>query len=85
MRINIYSEEITTEVETVVKKSDTGNEFTGIRFILESSDKLHHNPNDDDRSAITFWVPGSLKRGYRSEQLTSIFRKAIGLLEALPQ
>lgn len=85
MRVNIYAEEITSEVQTVTKKADTGNEFTGVRFMLRSSEYLHNNPNDDDRSAITFWVPGSLRRGYKAEELASNFRKAAELLEALPK
>lgn len=50
MRINVYAEEITNEVEVVEK-----NGFYGVRFFLKSHTDLHHVPNDDDRSAITFW------------------------------
>lgn len=55
MRINIYDEEITGEVAAVTKTADTGLTFTGLRLYLESPDVLHNDPDDDDRSAITFW------------------------------
>lgn len=50
MRLNIYTEELTTDVRVVEK-----NGFHGLRFYLKSPDDLHNDPDDDDRSAITFW------------------------------
>lgn len=35
--------------------SDTGKTFIGLRLYLESPDVLHAGPDDDDRSAVTFW------------------------------
>lgn len=75
MRINVYAEELTDDI-TVVKThavnqdrtAFTGKTFSGIRFYLESSDKLHNSPEDDDRSAVTFWGP--------RERLKSMFLKA---------
>jgi len=55
MRINIYSEELTDEIQ-VVEKTANGNKFIGVRLILESPDTLHNDPDDDDRNAITFWI-----------------------------
>lgn len=60
MRINVYAEELTTETE-VVTKTVTDDEFGervfyGIRVFLKSPDALHHSEEDDDRSAITFWL-----------------------------
>lgn len=55
MRIHIYDEEITGEVAHVTKKADTGKVFSGLRMFLASPDVLHDQPDDDDRSAITFW------------------------------
>jgi hypothetical protein len=56
MRINVYDEEIDGEVKMITKTaSDTGLTFTGLRIYLASPDVLHNEPNDDDRSAITFW------------------------------
>ena len=57
MRINVYAEELTQEVQIVTKKIEDGREFIAVRLFLKSHKDLHHTPNDDDRSAITFWVP----------------------------
>jgi len=57
MRINVYAEELTDKVEQVETVADTGRKFFGVRFFLESSDKLHHTADDDDSSAVTFWGP----------------------------
>lgn len=55
MRVNIYNEELTDEVEVVRAVPGTGKTFIGLRLLLESSEKLHHDGDDDDRSAITIW------------------------------
>jgi hypothetical protein len=57
MRINVYSQELTDEVIVITKK-----DFKGIQLVLHSSEHLHHTPDDDDRSAVTFWLPKSPKR-----------------------
>lgn len=62
MRINVYSQELTNEVALVSKPSNTGVTYHAVQMILHSSDKLHHPPKDDDRSAVTFWLPKSAKR-----------------------
>jgi hypothetical protein len=64
LRINVYSQELTTEVLPVSKVSNTGIEYKAIQFVLHSTSKLHHPPADDDRSAVTFWLPQS-ERGLR--------------------
>jgi hypothetical protein len=64
MRVNIYSQELTDEVNAVSKVSNTGIEYKAIQFVLHSSPMLHHPPADDDRSAVTFWLPQS-DRGLR--------------------
>ena len=64
MRINVYSQELTPEVLKVTKESNTGIVYHAVQFVLHSSDKLHHPPADDDRSAVTFWLPQS-ERGLR--------------------
>ena len=56
MRVNIYSEELTEEVQMVETTTPNGNKFLGVRFVLESTNKLHNTPDDDDRSAVTFWL-----------------------------
>lgn len=56
MRINVYAEELTRECTYITKEVD-GKRFYGIRLFLKSPHSLHHTEKDDDRSAITFWVP----------------------------
>jgi hypothetical protein len=72
MRINVYSQELTDEISTVEKKSNTGLIYSAVQIILHSSEKLHHPPMDDDRSAVTFWLPKSQKR---REQLACTFER----------
>lgn len=62
MRINVYSQEITDEVVSVQKVSNTGLTYSAVQLILHSSERLHHPPQDDDRSAVTFWLPKSKQR-----------------------
>ena len=57
MRINVYAEELTTETTIIQKKMEDGRMFFAVRLFLKSATELHNKPNDDDRSAITFWVP----------------------------
>lgn len=63
MRINVYSQELTKEIELVSKKTTdvNGDDITyyGVRLYLASPDILHHTEEDDDRSAITFWIPNA--------------------------
>jgi hypothetical protein len=62
MRINVYSQELTDEVIAIGKESNTGIVYHAAQLILHSSERLHHPPEDDDRSAITFWLPKSQER-----------------------
>ncbi len=56
MRINVYNEELTSEVVFVEKHvTETKMTYYGMRVFLKSAPELHHEANDDDRSAITFW------------------------------
>lgn len=58
MRINVYSQELSAEVKVVsAADRETGVVHQGVRMYLRSPDCLHHTPSDDDRSAITFWIP----------------------------
>ena len=79
MRINIYSQELTDEVQTIEKVSNTGLTYSAVQFMLHSSDKLHRPPADDDRSAVTFWLPKSVAR---RRALAAAFRHAAGLVES---
>lgn len=80
MRINVYSQELTAEVIHVEKESNTGVVYHAAQLILHSSDKLHHPPEDDDRSAVTFWLPKSKQRreemAFAFELIADIFRKS---------
>lgn len=131
MRINVYSQELTSEVKLISKESD-GRQVTGLpcypngqlngqprellpaflieiwerngrpdyqeatnpfrevreepvvyhaaQLMLHSSDRLHHPPFDDDRSAVTFWLPKSKARREEMakafEEIAKIFRTA---------
>lgn len=82
MRLNIYSQELTKEVAPVSKTADTGITYYGIRLILASPDILHHTPADDDRSAVTFWIPNA--RSFTREDLASVFDGMAALARSLP-
>lgn len=61
MRVHIYSQEIDlnpSSVQIVETTADTGRTYYGLRFYLHSAPQLHHAADDDDRSAVTFWLPG---------------------------
>lgn len=72
MRINVYSQELTNEIVRIEKMSNTGLVYSAVQMILHSSDKLHHPPADDDRSAVTFWLP---KSEDRREELAKTFER----------
>lgn len=80
MRINVYSQELTSEVGIVEKKSNTGIVYHAAQLMLHSSPMLHHPPHDDDRSAVTFWLPKSrhrrLEMARAFERIAEIFRNA---------
>ena len=82
MRINVYSQELTDEVIQVTKESNTGITYHAAQLILHSSPLLHHPPDDDARSAITFWLPKSQVRreamARAFEQIAVVFRNAPG-------
>lgn len=79
MRINVYSQELTDEVQRLEKQSNTGLVYSAVMFMLHSSERLHHPPADDDRSAVTFWLPRS---GDRREALACAFEEAAALVRA---
>lgn len=81
MRINVYSQELTDEVSLIKKLSNTGVTYSAVQFILHSSEKLHHPPLDDDRSAVTFWLPKSLKN---RRMLREAFLRAAQLVMNAP-
>lgn len=78
MRINVYSQELTDEVNVIEKESNTGIVYRAAQLVLHSSPMLHHPPEDDDRSAVTFWLPTSPERcenmAKAFEEIARIFR-----------
>ena len=80
MRINVYSQELTDEVLLVAKESNTGITYHAAQLVLHSSPMLHHPPADDDRSAVTFWLPKSAERretmARAFERIATLFRTA---------
>jgi hypothetical protein len=69
MRLNVYAEEIPSDInfadpvaELLTKQARNGTTYEAVRMFLHSSDRLHQTPMDDDRSAITFWLPDSIER-----------------------
>lgn len=80
MRINVYSQELSDEVVLVEKASNTGIVYHAAQLILHSSPMLHHPPEDDDRTAVTFWLPKSRDRresmALAFERIAEIFRTA---------
>ncbi|UYA98816.1 hypothetical protein P9A53_gp72 [Xanthomonas phage vB_Xar_IVIA-DoCa6] len=81
MRVNVYSQELTSEVNLVQKESNTGLVYSAVQLMLHSSDKLHHPPADDDRSAITIWLPKSPER---REELAMALLHMADLVRAAP-
>lgn len=80
MRINVYSQELTDEVILIEKRSNTEVMYQAAQLVLHSSPKLHCPPEDDDRSAVTFWLPKSQARrevmAQAFERIAAIFRNA---------
>jgi len=80
MRVNVYSQELTSEIECIYKTSNTGIVYSAVRLYLHSSTMLHHPPEDDDRSAITLWLPSSQERrealAYTLENMARAVRNA---------
>ena len=77
MRINVYSQELTDETQLVEKVSNTGLTYSAVQLMLHSSDRLHHPPQDDDRSAVTIWLP---KSPARREALALTLERMAGLV-----
>lgn len=89
MRINVYAEELTEEValtsKTVDPDTDAERVFYGLRWFQHSSDKLHYSPEDDDRQAITIWVPWRRNGGHQIGSLKSTLQEMIHLLDSIPE
>lgn len=133
MRINVYSQELISEVKLISKDSDGiaiigtpcfpngepngaarralegweverweqdgkpsampgfTNPYIDIReeaityhaaqLMLHSSPMLHHPPMDDDRSAVTFWLP---KSKARREEMAAAFERIAEIFRTAP-
>lgn len=81
MRINVYSQELTEEVKLIEKPADTGVTYSAVQFMLHSSERLHCTLEDDDRSAVTFWLP---KSAARRESLAQVFEAAAAAVRNAP-
>jgi len=83
MRVNVYSQELTNEVNVIEKVSNTGLTYSAVQLMLHSSPMLHHPPADDDRSAVTIWLPKSKQR--REELADALNRMAWAVRNAKPE
>ena len=81
MRINVYSQELTSEVLLIEKGSNTGIVYHAAQLVLHSSPMLHHPPEDDDRSAVTFWLP---KSQARREEMAAAFERVAAIFRDAP-
>ncbi len=76
MRVNVYAEEMSEDIQIIRKKTDDGV-FTGLRIYLylpvtvadpntgvisHVQGKFMHHPGDDDSAAITFWGKKDLRK-----------------------
>lgn len=84
MRINIYAEELTAETQ-IVKKSVNQELFYGVRLFLKSPDALHYGTSDDDRSAITLWVPFTKAKGHQPQVVIDALRNMLFELQGEAQ
>lgn len=82
MRLNVYSQELTKEIELVSAEADTGITYYGVRIYLASPDVLHHTDDDDDRSAITFWLPNA--KSYTTEEFGNVLYEMGKLVHDAP-
>ena len=62
--------------------ADTGITYYGVRMYLASPDILHHTSEDDDRSAITFWIPNA--KTFSKEDLGNLFYEIGKLVHDCP-
>jgi hypothetical protein len=74
MRVNVYREELTDDIEVVTKTPKNSRELYGVSFYLESSPKLHKTHDDDDRGAVILW-------GESPDKLLELLSKATTAVE----
>jgi hypothetical protein len=81
MRVNVYSQELTEEAHLISKGANTGIQYHAVQLMLHSSPTLHHPPADDDRSAVTIWLPRSAAR---RESLARTLESMAALVRSAP-
>lgn len=94
MRVNVYSQELLVAgdfdswresglpvVELLKQQADTHIVYSAVRMYLQSPPWLHARKDDDDRSAITYWLP---KSPSRREELAKQFERLAELVRAAP-
>lgn len=70
MRVNVYHEELTGNVECLKRTAKTGAEYYGLHIYLLSPKELHDRPGDDDRTAVILWKENK-------QELLELLSKAI--------
>ncbi len=55
--------------------------YHAVQMMLHSSPMLHHPPQDDDRSAVTFWLPKSKDR---RDALAEVLEHMADLVRSAP-
>jgi hypothetical protein len=86
MRVQIYQEELGEGVEIISQTSRNGEVFVGLRIWLKTCQSLldHSTPEDDDRSAITFWMNNSMGGGEKElQKLVDQMASALGMPSGL--
>jgi hypothetical protein len=83
MRVNIYSQELIGDAAVVSTTADTGEVYHGVRLFLHSSPRLHRRQDDDDRSAVTFWIPDA--NSFSQISLAHLFMRLANLTLTAPQ
>lgn len=85
MRMNVYAEEISGETELVTKTvtdAEFGERtFYGVRMFLHSPEQLHYSPDDDDRSAITVWIPWTQAGGHEFDTIETLLHDMVRRLD----
>ena len=56
--------------------------YHAAQLMLNSSPMLHHPPMDDDRSAVTFWLP---KSKARREEMAKAFERIAEIFRTAPE
>jgi hypothetical protein len=77
MRVSVYSQELSDDVEHVERPGDAGETFHGVRFNMRRTEHLH----EDDQSGVTFWLPRSPAQRRRP---ANAFRRTAEIFENPP-